>query len=78
MRPGGALASEAAADELGDDTDVLQVEAELLGEHVMGAGDVLGRVVHGELSSIRRPLGDRRVQLDRVVVHGGRAVDVIH
>jgi hypothetical protein len=76
--PSRALSAKASADERCNDTHVVLGKAELVGEHMLCAGDILGRIVNGQALFILRPVRYRGVELDGVVVEGGRAVDVVH
>ena len=75
MRPGPALAAEAAAREVRDDSYLVWRHSEVTRYGVPDAEDTLRRFV--EKQRIAFPLGDRAVDLHRVVVLERRDVGVI-
>ena len=79
MRPGIALAAEAAADKGADRPHLLGLQPEQLGERFLGSRDCLGRGVDGEPLgvAVALPQRDRRMRLHRIVVFDRCRIDSI-
>ncbi len=73
VRPGGPFAAEASSDVMGENADVLGLEAEDRRDLLPDAEEALGRVVERQ-ATLPLPDGDRRVRLHRVVVLERRRV----
>ena len=78
MRPAVTFSAEPATYKRANHAHILFVERKLFGEHLLNADYVLSCIVDGQAFLVFRPVRQRRVQLNRVVVIRRRCIDVVN